>query len=167
MTTTSLTMHAPELVATGRPLGRQSSAPILNRMLRFELAAASTYEQALRHAGAADARSAFELNRASHAVRCVVLAQLVESLGAEPASSGGTWNLVMRLVEGAAAIFHEGAAIRVLHGGEAQATEMYEEALDELDDAVVRGQLQSHLLPEQHQTERRVRELFEARGETP
>jgi rubrerythrin len=164
MTVTPMTIEGPELVATGRPL-QESAAPILNRMLRFELAATATYEQALRHARLPDARTAFELNRTSHAARSVTLAQLIQTLGAVPASSGGSWKWVMSLIEGAAAIFHEGAAIRIVHGGEAQALEMYEESLDQIDDLVIRRELSNHIVPEQQKSERRVRELITATRE--
>jgi hypothetical protein len=101
----------------------------LNSLLRGELAATETYQQAIaKMAGTAQAvdlrRIHVEHREAANALRV-----LVHECGGKPDQGSGAWGAWAKLVEGAAKVFGVQAALRALKEGEEVGISDYEAAL--------------------------------------
>ncbi len=149
------------MTQTLQPMWRPRHA--LDKLLRTELATAATYEQALEHVSDPDARAALEKNRKSHAVRVVLLSQLVEERGGEPSNRAGPWGMFTKLVESAASLISERAILETLHVGERHITSIYRSELDfmgrDTPEAAIRDGL-----AEQLASEARLRDLLQEIG---
>jgi len=103
----------------------------LNSLLRGELAATETYQQALAKLG--DSREAVELRRAhgDHRTAANELRKLVHEHAAQPDQDSGIWGAFAKLVEGTAKLFGPIAALKALKEGEEQGMKDYQDALNE------------------------------------
>jgi uncharacterized protein (TIGR02284 family) len=101
----------------------------LNRLLRGELSATETYQQALSkvgsEAGAAELRRIHEEHRAA----ANTLRQHIHQHGQTPDQSSGVWGAWAKTVEGAAKLFGNTSALTALKHGEEQGISDYESAL--------------------------------------
>lgn len=127
----------------------------LDKLLRDELAAAATYEQALNHVEDPAAQPELEKNRESHVSRAVMLAQLVREAGGTPAETAGPWGTFTKLVERTAAVISPEAVLEVLREGEKHSTNLYVREMTSLDGAQLK-KVQDHGLAEQKATEGRI-----------
>jgi hypothetical protein len=107
----------------------------LNSLLRGELAAVETYQQALTKVSTEP--GAFELRNLEreHRQAAELLRQHIVQRGGRPAEDSGVWGTWARAVEGTAKLFGNAAALRALREGEEHGVGSYESALqnDTLD----------------------------------
>jgi hypothetical protein len=97
----------------------------LNQLLKGELAAAASYDNALEHVANPRVRTRLEQNRRSHVDRVVLIAQLIREAGGEPVQTAGTWGAIAKLYERGAALLGEHMLLRALHEGERAWGDMY------------------------------------------
>jgi uncharacterized protein (TIGR02284 family) len=121
----------------------------LNTLLRGEIAATETYQQALAKVG--DDPNAVDLTRTHHEHReaANLLRQYVHHFGGRPDQGSGAWGAFAKAVEGVAKIFGNKAALKALKEGEESGVHSYEAALeDEHLPAEVKTQISGALLPQ-------------------
>jgi hypothetical protein len=129
----------------------------LNQFLRHELAAAATYERALRHLHEPLTREVLTKNRHSHATRAVMLAQEVEREGGRAARKAGAWGTLATIVEESAALLGTRAVLKVLREGEAAGLDSYLGGVNKLAPAAAEA-VRRDALPEQQLCLRRIEE---------
>jgi len=105
----------------------------LNSLLRGELAATETYQQALSKV--TDEPGVEDLRRihVEHREAANTLRQHVHQQGGKPDQGSGTWGTFAKAVEGAAKLFGDASALRALKAGEEQGVKDYEKALKDAD----------------------------------
>jgi uncharacterized protein (TIGR02284 family) len=103
----------------------------LNALLRGELSAVETYQQALTKLG--DTEGAAELRRihAEHREAANTLRQHVHQQGGQPDQGSGAWGAFARVIEGTAKLFGTDAALKALKEGEEHGIKQYEKALQD------------------------------------
>jgi uncharacterized protein (TIGR02284 family) len=103
----------------------------LNSLLRGELSAVETYDQALGKLG--DTKGAVELRRihSQHREAAAALRKHVEQHGGQPDKSSGAWGAFAKTVEGTAKLFGNDAALKALKEGEEHGISAYEKALED------------------------------------
>jgi len=109
----------------------QTSTDTLNSLLRGELAATETYQQALAKVG--DEPGAEELRRihVEHREAANTLRQHVRSHGGQPDHGSGSWGVFAKAIEGSAKLLGDATALRALRQGEQSGLSSYESALDD------------------------------------
>lgn len=121
----------------------------LNSLLRGELAAVETYNQALAKFGDAPHSSELKLLKAEHDQAVNILRQHLARRGAMVSEKSGVWGMWAKMIEGAAQLFGKTAALKALKEGEEHGVRDYEEALeDENLDPETRVLIHSNLLPQ-------------------
>ena len=133
----------------------------LNSLLRGEISAVETYDQALAKLAdepslAVDLRSC----RASHQARVFALRSEVRRLGGEPTDGSGMWGAFAKLVEGGAKVFGTKAAIAALEQGEDKGLDDYEDDVESLA-PTVRAFVEREIAPEQRRTHNLIARLKE------
>lgn len=136
------------------------SVDLLNSLLRGEISAVETYDQAIEKYGDPLVPELRE-NRNCHHDRIAVLSARVRALGGEPSTSSGAWGVVANLTEGTAKLFGKQAAINALESGEDRGLEDYRNAIDKIDPGSA-SILLNDLLPAQERTHRRMSNLKKA-----
>ncbi len=126
-----------------------TSSDTLNSLLRGELAATETYQQALDKVG--DDRGADELRRIhrEHREAANTLRQHVHHVGGKPNQGSGGWGTFAKAVEGTARLFGNAAALKALKEGEETGLRGYRKALEEKElPPDCRNLIQGTLLPQ-------------------
>ena len=121
-----------------------------NSLLRGELSAVETYDQAIEKFEGDPSRSELLNIRNEHKESVTMLRQHLAEMGARPAESSGAWGSFAQAVEGAAKVLGESTALDVLEQGEEHGANEYREALE--DSGVmesIKQQIRSTLLPRQ------------------
>jgi uncharacterized protein (TIGR02284 family) len=128
----------------GRAVGR------LNSLLRGEISAVQTYDQAIQRLGDGRGPEAAELRRIAqeHGEHAQELRARVRTLGGDPDDSAGAWGGLVQAVEGASGLFGQVSALKTLREGEEHGLRDYRDALSELD-VESRRLVQDVLLPAQ------------------
>jgi uncharacterized protein (TIGR02284 family) len=121
----------------------------LNALLRGELAATETYQQALAKVGdgprAADLRKIHD----AHRTAANTLRQHVHEHGGKPDQGSGGWGVYAKTVAAAASMFGDTAALKALKEGEEYGLKDYEKALaDDKLPADCKELIRSTLLPQ-------------------
>jgi uncharacterized protein (TIGR02284 family) len=131
----------------------------LNSLLRGEISAVETYDQALQKLND-DASITSQLSdcRSSHEERVRLLRSEVTRLGGAPATGSGPWGTFAKLVEGGAKAFGKAAAIAALEEGEDHGLKQYRDDLQKLDSST-RSTVEQQLLAKQQQTHRAMSTL--------
>jgi uncharacterized protein (TIGR02284 family) len=101
----------------------------LNSLLRGEVAATETYQQAIDKLGAAPEVAELRQMHAEHRAAANTLRQHVHDHAGKPDQGSGAWGSWAKLVEGTAAMFGEANALRALKEGEEHGVQDYESAL--------------------------------------
>lgn len=135
----------------------------LNRLLRGELSAVETYEQAMSRcqgeACAADLRHMLEQHRES----ADLLRRHVIDHGEEPSTTSGAWGSLVQLVTGAAKVFGTATTFQALKEGEEHGVTEYESALaDESLARDCRELIDTTLLPRTRAHVKRLEALINA-----
>jgi CBS domain-containing protein len=119
-----------------------------NVLIKDELAAVETYRMAISRATGGTAAELRRLGN-EHERAATLLQEKLAERGIEPATRSGLWGGWARLVEGAAALLGEKAAIKVLKEGEEHGIKDYERVLSDSHLAVdLRVLIQNELLPQ-------------------
>jgi hypothetical protein len=139
-------------------MATKSSVDKLNEFLRGEMSAVETYQMALdKIQGSSATRDELMVNLKSHQDRVIALQDAIVALGGTPAKSSGPWGAFAKIVEGAARMLGEKAAIDVLEEGEDHGLKDYRKDINELD---TRGrQLVGGMIAMQEQTHDRLSAL--------
>lgn len=122
----------------------------LNSLLRGEISAVQTYDQAIRKIGEDLGPEAAELRRIAqeHGEHAQDLRARVRTLGGDPDDSARVWGTLVQAVEGTARLFGDATALKALREGEEHGLRDYRDALSELD-VESRRLVQDALLPAQ------------------
>ena len=110
-------------------MNESKTTPTLNSLLRGELSAVETYDQALAKAQGEPFEHELGQLRAEHVSAAAALRQRVIVHGGEPESGSGAWGAFARAVEGTSKLFGNVAAVAALRQGEKQGASEYEAAL--------------------------------------
>jgi len=134
--------------ATENPAQRSCDTGALNALLRGELSAVETYDQAMRrlddHTVLIDLRQI----REEHAASVAVLRQAVVRFGGEPTESSGPWGTFASAVTGAAGVLGPATVLSALRQGEEHGINSYEDALTNPDvDHGCKDVIRAELLP--------------------
>src|SRR5437879_3456242 len=98
-------------------MNRGQSIETLNSFLRGELAAVASYRAALARVRAPENQAELEACLASHERRVEALRRQVQTLGGEPAETGGAWGAFARLLETGSTAAGDDATIALLEEG--------------------------------------------------
>jgi len=101
---------------------------ILNRLLRGELSATETYDQALERDDRDSVLATLRHIRVDHQQAVLALQEHIKYLGGAPSSSSGVWGTLAHVVEGAAKLLGTNTALSALRQGEHQGLTDYEQA---------------------------------------
>lgn len=105
----------------------------LNSLLRGELAAVQTYDQALARLGDTTGAPQLRHIQAEHRDAVDSLRQHIYEHGGDPEKSSGLWGAFARTVEGVATMFGPTATFKALKEGEEHGIKLYEAAMHEKD----------------------------------
>lgn len=123
----------------------------LNELLRGEMSAVETYQQALERLYNAGARQQLEECRRDHQERVEKLRRYIIQRGGAASEGSGAWGTFTKLFEGGAKILGDKAAIAALEEGEDHGLRLYRDDLDKLD-VQSRQLVEMDLLPAQQRT---------------
>jgi len=127
----------------------KQSADCLNSLLRGELAAADTYQQAIAKVGGQQGGEELQRIHLEHCEAAATLQDQVRRCGCDPDKTSGTWGAFAKAVEGTAKLFGNAAALKALKEGEEQGISDYESALaDETLPTECKTMIVSRLLPQ-------------------
>ena len=130
-------------------------------LLRGELSAVETYEQAIEKFQSDPELLTLELFRDEHRSSAEILRQHLIQMEAEPSNSSGAWGTFAKAVEGTATLLGKSPALAVLEEGEKHGIDEYRDALE--NDHVmeeIKGKIRQQLLPS---LERHLNALAELR----
>jgi uncharacterized protein (TIGR02284 family) len=105
----------------------------LNKLLRGELSATETYQQAMEKIGEGTGAAELRKIHDDHRTAANEFRQHVHHLGGRPDQGSGAWGGFAKAVEGTAKLFGNKAAIKALKEGEEQGIRDYEGALNSSD----------------------------------
>lgn len=123
----------------------------LNELLRGELAAVETYNQALTVLKESEARQDLRECQSSHQGRVLRLRAEILDRGGDPAETSGAWGLFANLVEKGAKVVGPGTAVSALEAGEDHGLKEYQQVLPTLD-MPARSIVSADLYPQQVRT---------------
>ena len=120
----------------------------LNQLLRGELAATETYQQAMAKVGSGPGATELRQLRDEHREASNTLRQHVHSHGGKPDQGSGAWGTFAKAIEGTAKVFGNTAALKALKEGEEHGLKSYEKALaDECLPEECKNLIRTKLLP--------------------
>ncbi|MDB6079884.1 MAG: uncharacterized protein JWO82_3631 [Akkermansiaceae bacterium] len=125
---------------------------VCNSLLRGELSAVETYDQALEKFTGSPENSILQAIRRDHQESVSTLRSHLADMGAKASDSSGIWGAFAKGVEGSAKVFGESAALSALIAGEKSGVSDYESALS--DDEVmteIKSAIRATLLPRLHE----------------
>jgi hypothetical protein len=123
---------------------------VCNSLLRGELSAVETYNQAIEKFDSEAELAALESIKSDHIEAVGIFRQHVADMGGMPADGSGAWGTFAKAVEGGAKLLGESPALAALIAGEEHGISEYEDALqDENVMDEIKGPIRSKLLPAQ------------------
>jgi uncharacterized protein (TIGR02284 family) len=130
-------------------MSKSSGNDVLNRLLRGELAATETYQQALSKVGSEPRAGELRRIHDEHRAAANELRQHIHQHGGKPDQGAGAWGAWAKTVEGSAKIFGNAAAVKALKEGEEHGVKDYEAALNDTSLAAECKELiRNRLLPQ-------------------
>ena len=102
----------------------------LNSLLRGEISAVDTYEQALSKFDQPEHKTTLTHVRDEHTAAVGILRDHVRTHGGEPSTGSGPWGTFASLVTGAAKVVGPQSVLAALKQGEEHGISQYEKALD-------------------------------------
>ena len=136
---------------------------VLADLLRGELAAVETYEQALdKIDGFPDGTRLREIH-AEHVYSVNALRSRLAQYTTDIPRSSGAWGTFAKAVEGVAKLFGNSAALKALKEGEEHGLKDYEEGIDDID-ATSAELVQNQLIPAQQRHINLLDQLINAVG---
>ncbi len=128
---------------------KTNNCDALNCLLRGELAATETYQQAMEKAGNAGPAAELRQIRDEHRTAANAIRQHIHELGGKPDQDSGIWGAWAKAVEGTAKLFGNTAAMKALKEGEEHGVKEYEKVLqDNSVPSVCKTAIQTTLLPQ-------------------
>lgn len=109
---------------------RKECIKVCNSLLRGEMSAVETYDQAIETFAERPEASTLRKIRDDHVDFVNVLRQNIREMGGIPSSDSGTWGEFARAIEGSASALGESAALHALIAGESLGTNSYCKALE-------------------------------------
>lgn len=109
----------------------RTATSTLNSLLRGEISAMETYQQALTKLRGTKGEPDLRRIHEEHCDAASTLREQVRNQGANPDATSGVWGAFAKTVEGAAKVFGTGTALRALKEGEEIGIRAYERALKE------------------------------------
>jgi uncharacterized protein (TIGR02284 family) len=103
----------------------------LNSLLRGELAATETYQQAMAKVGNDPGSAELRKIHVEHREAANTLRQHVHQHGGQPDQDSGAWGTFSKAVEGTAKVFGNTAALKALKEGEERGMKDYSDALQD------------------------------------
>jgi uncharacterized protein (TIGR02284 family) len=104
-----------------------------NSLLRGELSATETYQQALENVGHEPEAEDLRRIHREHREAANEWRKYVHKLGGKPDQDSGAWGMFAKAIEGSAKIFGNTAALKALKEGEEHGVKLYEDALKDQD----------------------------------
>lgn len=121
----------------------------LNSLLRGEISATETYNQALEKFAGRPAEAELRRLRDEHRTAANDLRRHVHEHAGDPSTGSGAWGAWAKFVEGTAKVFGETAALKALKEGEEHGIKSYQDALEDDDlSADCKALIRTHLLPQ-------------------
>ena len=121
---------------------------VCNSLLRGELSAVETYDQALEKFTGSPEHSVLQSIRADHEQSVNAIRKHIMDMGARASEDSGIWGSFAKAVEGSAKLFGQSAALSALIAGEKSGVRDYESALgDEEVMAEIKAEIRANLLP--------------------
>jgi len=114
-------------------IARHDARTMLAELLRGELAAVETYEQALAAVNGAPLGTRLQLFHDEHVRAVAVLRGALAQYTTDMPTSSGPWGTFAKAIEGAAKLLGNTAAMRALKSGEEHGVKEYEQALENDD----------------------------------
>lgn len=119
-----------------------------NSLLRGELSAVETYEQAIEKFDSAADTVTLRKIRDEHQASVHDLQRSITEMGGVPETDSGAWGTFANAVQGAANLLGDDSAVAALKQGEKHGENDYEKALEQEDTLPsCRSQIESKLLP--------------------
>lgn len=144
-------------------MARNSTPDVLNPLLRGEISAVETYQQAMEKIGPGEGGGELRAIHAEHIDAANQLRRLVHDYGGETDHGSGAWGAFAKAVEGTAKVFGNAAALKALKEGEEHGIASYERALGENTlPAVCQELIRFTLLPQTRQHVQVLDHLLEA-----
>jgi len=112
-------------------MNNQKTVENLNSLLRGELAATETYQQAMDKVGNDPGAADLSSIHAEHREAANEFRKHVHQFGGKPDQGSGAWGTFAKSVTGTAKVFGETAALKALKEGEEQGISSYEKVLAE------------------------------------
>jgi uncharacterized protein (TIGR02284 family) len=109
----------------------QKSTDTLNGLLRGELSACETYQQAMQKVGTEAGATELKRIHDEHRKAANTLREHVHQHGGKPDQGSGAWGTFSKAVTGTAKVFGNTAALKALKEGEEHGIKDYEAALKE------------------------------------
>jgi len=130
-------------------MSQSHSVETLNSLLRGELAATETYQQALAKVGDEPGTSDLRQIHHEHRSAANTLRQHVHQHGGQPDQDSGAWGTFAKAIAGTAKLFGNAAALKALKEGEERGIKDYEKALeDESLHADCKALIRTTMLPQ-------------------
>lgn len=130
-------------------MNQDNAVDTLNSLLRGEISATETYQQALTKVQDQPEVAQLRQLHSDHREAANQIRQHVHDLGGKPDQDSGAWGVFAKTVEGAAKIFGETSALKALKEGEEHGISSYESALAGQDlPAAARTLISGKLLPQ-------------------
>lgn len=129
-----------------------SGIECLNGLLRGEISAVETYNQARERITLPIVTPALQDGQIAHQRRVQQLVEKIESLGGEPSDSAGAWGAFANFLEGSAGLVGDKASIDMLEEGEDHGLQVYRDEIENCEDGAVRMFIKDELLPGQEET---------------
>src|SRR5262245_4119404 len=143
--------------------GVMDSVDTLQSLLRGEISAVETYQQALDTFEDGGVRGELTEMLTQHRDAVGTLQRLVLDHGGDPETKSGVWGSWAAVVTGTAKAIGHAATLRVLREGEEHGVKVYDEAAaDEGLDAESRNLVRMRFLPAQHAHIARLQGLLDA-----
>jgi hypothetical protein len=120
----------------------------LNSLLRGEISATETYNQALEKFSGRPEEAELRGLRDEHRTAANTLRQHVHHHTGDPDTGSGLWGTWAKLVEGTAKLFGDAAALKALKEGEEHGINSYRSALDDDLPADCKTLIRTQLLPQ-------------------
>jgi len=130
----------------------------LDECLKGELAAAETYDQAIKGVTHVGVRHTLQEILASHLQRASKLRDRIIQMGGEPSTSSGIWGAFAKAIQAGADLLGDRTAIAALEDGEDRGLKLYTEGMVDLDDKT-RRLMETEFLPQQQHTHELCRSL--------
>jgi len=125
-----------------------NATDLLNSLLRGELAATETYQQALPKLQGTPVYEDLQHIHKDHREAANTLRQHVHRVEGKPDQGSGSWGAFAKAVEGTAKVFGVNAALKALKEGEEHGIKEYQEALNNGLPSVCRNLIETTLLPQ-------------------